>query len=156
MIFPAEKMHLDLMEVILMAAVMGEHMIPVRTAPKILRLTIPMKARRTTVFQVMKAASMHSQILNQKFLMTDLLLWMFSQIAKKSGTSTVSQILPTMFLYRIQMRPVWMPTLFSSQFSAISQMRKKQEHRQIRMYISVKILTSIRITNIRSLVTLLM
>ena len=39
------------------------------------------------------------------------------------------------FLYRIQMRPVWIPTLFSTP-SAISQMRKKQEHRQIRTYIS--------------------
>ena len=60
MIFPAEKMRLDLMEVILMAAVMGELLIPVRTAPKILRLTIPMKTMRTAVFQVMKVASMHS------------------------------------------------------------------------------------------------
>ena len=36
-----------------------------------------------------------------------------------------------------------------SQFSAISQMRKKRDHRQIRMYTSAKVLVSIRTTNIR-------
>ena len=99
--------------------------------------------------QMHSATAMHFQILNQKFLMTDLLLWIFSQTVEMSGMNPVGRLQTLMFPGRTQPGQTAMQMQSFSQFWERLYMKKKPEHRQIRMYTSAKILISIRTTNIR-------